>query len=85
MNSFMVFLLGVLSRKMNRSARKRGAEYSFLFMHPDGRQLTEIGALLKGGRIRPVIDKVFQFDQAKDALAYLDKGRAKGKVVVQIR
>ena len=32
----------------------------------------------------PMIDKVFPFDQAKDALAYLEKGRAKGKVVVQI-
>jgi NADPH:quinone reductase-like Zn-dependent oxidoreductase len=85
MKFLMVFLLGILSRKMNRHARKRGAEYSFLFMHPDGRQLTEIGELLSARRIQPVIDKVFQFDQAKDALAYLDKGRAKGKVVVQIR
>jgi len=58
---------------------------AFLFAHPDGWQLTEIGELLKAGRIRPLIDKVFPFDQAKDALAYLEKGRAKGKVVVQIR
>jgi NADPH:quinone reductase-like Zn-dependent oxidoreductase len=85
MNFLMVFLLGILSRKMNRHARKRGAAYSFLFMHPDGRQLTEIGDLLSEWRIRPVIDKVFPFDQAREALAYLDKGRAKGKVVVQIR
>ncbi len=39
----------------------------------------------KSGRIRPVIDRVFAFDQAKDALAYLDQGRAKGKVVIQMR
>ena len=45
----------------------------------------EIGGLLKVGIIRPVIDKVFPFDQAKEALAYLEKRRAKGKVVVQIR
>jgi NADPH:quinone reductase-like Zn-dependent oxidoreductase len=31
-----------------------------------------------------VIDKIFLFDQAKEALAYLEKGRAKGQVVVQI-
>lgn len=35
--------------------------------------------------IRPVIDRVFPFDQAKEALAYLEKGRAKGKVVVQVK
>ena len=45
----------------------------------------EIGELLKVGIIRPVIDKVFPFGQVKEALAYLEKGRAKGKVVVQIR
>jgi multidrug efflux pump subunit AcrB len=33
----------------------------------------------------PVVDQVFPLDQAKEALAYLEKGRAKGKVVVQIR
>jgi NADPH:quinone reductase-like Zn-dependent oxidoreductase len=84
MNFFMKFVLGLLSRKIIRLARKRSIEYSFLFVHPDGGQLAEIGKLLDAGRIRPVIDKVFPFDQAKEALAYLEKGRAKGKVVVQM-
>ena len=85
MNFFMRFVIGLLSRQLIRHARKRGVEYSFLFVHPDGRQLAEISELLQAGRIRPVIDKVFPFDQTKEALAYLEKGRAKGKVVVQIR
>jgi NADPH:quinone reductase-like Zn-dependent oxidoreductase len=85
MNFFMVFLFGLLSRKIIRHARKRGVEYSFLFVRPDGSQLAEIGELLKVGRIRPVIDKVFSFEHVKEALAYLEKGRAKGKVVVQMR
>jgi NADPH:quinone reductase-like Zn-dependent oxidoreductase len=84
MNFFMVFVFWMLSRGMIRRATKRGVEYSFLFMHPDGSQLAEIGELLKAGNIRPVIDKTFPFDQAKEALAYLEKGRAKGKVVVQM-
>ena len=66
MNFFMTFVFGLLSRKIIRHARKRGVEYSFLFVQPDGRQLAEIGELLKVGRIRPVIDKVFPFDQAKE-------------------
>ena len=85
MNLFMVIVFGLLSRKMIRNARKRGVEYSFLFAHPDGQQLSEIGELLKTERIRPVIDRVFPFDQAKEGLAYLEKGRAKGKVVVRVR
>jgi NADPH:quinone reductase-like Zn-dependent oxidoreductase len=66
-------------------AKKRGVEYSFLFVHPDGSQLPEIGELLKAGRIRPGIDKIFPFEATKEALAYLETGRAKGKVVVKVR
>ncbi|MES2793003.1 MAG: NADP-dependent oxidoreductase [Planctomycetota bacterium] len=85
LNFFLVFVFGLLSRKMIRHAKNHGIEYSFLFVHSDGAQLAEIGELLKVGSIRPVIDKVFPFDQAKEALAYLETGRAKGKVVVQMK
>jgi NADPH:quinone reductase-like Zn-dependent oxidoreductase len=37
------------------------------------------------GIIRPVIDKVFPFEGTNEALAYIESGRAKGKVVVQVR
>ena len=84
MNFLMVALFGLLSRKIIRRAQKRGAAYSFLFVHPDGNQLAEIGELLKSERIRPVIDKVFPFEQAQEALEYLEQGRAKGKVVVRM-
>jgi NADPH:quinone reductase-like Zn-dependent oxidoreductase len=85
MNFLMVGVFGLLSRKIIRLSRKRGVAYSFLFVHPDGRQLAEIGTLFDVGRIRPVIDKTFPFEQAKEALAYLEQGRAKGKVVVKVR
>ena len=85
MNFLMRFVFGLLSRKIIRQARKRGMDYSFLFVRPNGGQLAEIGELLQAGIIRPVIDKTFPFDQAKEAIAYLEKGRAKGKVVVQIK
>jgi NADPH:quinone reductase-like Zn-dependent oxidoreductase len=85
MNFVMTAVFGLLSRKIIGRAKKRGVAYSFLFAHPDGKQLAEIGALLEAGRIRPVIDKVFPFEQAREALAYLEQGRAKGKVVVQMR
>ncbi|HEY8119070.1 MAG TPA: NADP-dependent oxidoreductase [Methylophilaceae bacterium] len=84
MNFLMKLVFGLMSCKIIRQTRKRGAEYSFLFVHPDGSQLAEIGKLLDAGHILPVIDKVFPFDQTKEALAYLEEGRAKGKVVVKI-
>lgn len=85
MNFFMKFVFGLLSGGIIRGAKKRGAEYSFLFVHPDGGQLAEIGKLIEAGKIRPVIDKVFPFSEAKEALSYLEKGRARGKVVVQMK
>lgn len=84
MNFIMKIIFSLLSAKIIRRARQRDARYSFLFLRPDGAQLTEIGALLAAERIRPVIDQVFEFEQAKDGLAYLEQGRAKGKVVVRI-
>jgi NADPH:quinone reductase-like Zn-dependent oxidoreductase len=84
MNFFLKFVMGLLSRKIRGLAEKRGASYSFLFVRPDGAQLAQIGELLEQSRIRPVIDKVFPFAQAKEALAYLEQGRARGKVVVQL-
>jgi NADPH:quinone reductase-like Zn-dependent oxidoreductase len=74
----------LLSRKIIRLAKKRRARYSFLFVRPDGRQLAKIGELLETSRIRPVIDRIVPFVQAKEGLAYLEQGRAKGKVVVQM-
>jgi len=85
MNWVMRFIFGLLSRKIIRKAGQRGARYSFLFVHPDGGQLAQIGTLLESGRIRPVIDKVFPFEQAREGLAYLEQGRAKGKVVIAMR
>ncbi|NIA54521.1 NADP-dependent oxidoreductase [Massilia sp. TW-1] len=84
MNVVMKLVFRLLSAKIRRLAKQRGATYSFMFVRPDGSQLASIGELLKAGRIRPVIDKVFPFTQAKAGLAYLEQGRAKGKVVLQM-
>jgi NADPH:quinone reductase-like Zn-dependent oxidoreductase len=75
----------LLSAGIRRRARARRVDYSFLFMQASGRQLQEITALIEAGVIRPVIDKVFPFDATNEALAYVDAGRAKGKVVIKIK
>ncbi|MBA0212947.1 NADP-dependent oxidoreductase [Pectobacterium brasiliense] len=85
LNVVLKFVFGLMSRKIIRLAGKRDITYSFLFVRSDGRQLSEIGDLLESEHIHPVIDKVFPFDQAKEALEYLAQGRAKGKVVVQLK
>ena len=84
LNTVLKLVFWLMSRKIMHLAKKRDVTYSFLFARPDGAQLAEIGELLEAGHIRPVIDKVFAFEQAKDALAYLAQGRSKGKVVIKM-
>jgi len=85
LNFVLKFVFGLMSRKIMRLAKKRDITYLFHFVRPDGAQLTEIGKLLEAERIRPVIDQVFPFEQAKEALDYLAQGRSKGKVVVKLK
>lgn len=82
---FMKTAIFFLSRKVSSQAKKLGIDYSFLFMQANGKQLSEIGKLIETGVIRPVIDKVYPFEQMNEAMSYVSSGRAKGKVVVKVR
>jgi alcohol dehydrogenase len=84
MNPFLVFVVGLMSRKAVAAANKHQARFEYLFMRPDGEQLRLIAKLVESGDIKPVIDKVFPLDRVGDALAYSESGRATGKVVVAV-
>jgi NADPH:quinone reductase-like Zn-dependent oxidoreductase len=78
-------IMGALSYRITAKAQRRHAHYSFLFMRANGGQLTEITSLIDDGIIRPVVDRVFPFASTKEAMAYVEAGRAKGKVVVSLK
>jgi NADPH:quinone reductase-like Zn-dependent oxidoreductase len=77
-------VLRLLSFGIRNKAKKNRSEYTFVFMRADGAQLREITTLVESRVIRPSVDKVFPFEDTQKALAYVDSGRAKGKVVVQM-
>jgi alcohol dehydrogenase len=54
-------------------------------MKASGEQLRQIAALIEAGAVRPVVDKVFPFQSTNEALAYVETGRAKGKVVIKVK
>jgi NADPH:quinone reductase-like Zn-dependent oxidoreductase len=85
LNVVLRLILRLLSRGIRARAKRAGVEYSFLFMAANGGQLDKITALIESGAIRPVLDRVFPFEDTDKALAYIDTGRAKGKVVVTMR
>jgi NADPH:quinone reductase-like Zn-dependent oxidoreductase len=82
---FVKIVIGLLSLGVRRKAKRRNVNYAFLFMRANGDQLSKISSLIDSGAIRPIVDKVFPFEETNEALAYVEKGRAKGKVVVKVR
>jgi NADPH:quinone reductase-like Zn-dependent oxidoreductase len=82
---FVKQVIGLLSMGTRRLAKRLNVDFSFLFMQANGSQLKQITSLIESGVIRPVVDQVFPFAATNDALAYVESGRAKGKVVIKVR
>jgi NADPH:quinone reductase-like Zn-dependent oxidoreductase len=85
LNLFLKLVMRLLSRSVRKKAKRLGIRYSFLFMRAQGQQLSEIASLIETEVIRPVVDKVFPFAKTGDALAYVETGRARGKVVIAVK
>jgi len=83
-NWFLKIALNFLSAGIRKKAKRVGANFSFLFMRAQGEQLSQITKLIESGVIKPVMDKVFPFEQTNEAMSYVETGRAKGKVVVKV-
>lgn len=82
---FKTLLFFAASHKLVALEKKHNAQYTFLFMKPSGVQLRIIANLIETGKINPVIDRVFPFENAQKAMEYAESGRAKGKIIVKIK
>ena len=82
LNPLLRLAIAALSGKIRRRAKKLGVRYEFLFMHASGDQLRQITALIDQGALRPVVGKVFGFDQTPQALTSLSQGGIRGKAVI---
>jgi len=82
---FVKLIMKILSSGIRKKAKRLRVNFSFLFMRAEGNQLSEITLLINAGIIKPVMDKVFPFEQTNEALAYVESGRSKGKVVVKVK
>jgi NADPH:quinone reductase-like Zn-dependent oxidoreductase len=78
-------LFRLLNFGIRRKAKRRHVSYSFLYMRASGEQLSRITSLIEAGTIRPVMDRVFPFEATNEALAHVETGRSKGKVVVNVK
>jgi NADPH:quinone reductase-like Zn-dependent oxidoreductase len=75
-------LFWVASLTTRVRAARHACTYRYLFMHPSGADLAYLTSLIDANKLEVVIDRVFPFAEAKEAMAYLETGRVKGKVVL---
>lgn len=75
----------IISYGIRARARRAGVSYRYLFMHPSGRELAELAGLIEQGKLKVVVDKTYKLANIPEALAYVESGRAKGKVVVTMK
>ncbi|MBJ8007294.1 MULTISPECIES: NADP-dependent oxidoreductase [Bacillus cereus group] len=82
---FKTLLFSLASKKLTALEKKHNAQYSFLFMKPSGDQLRIIANYIESGQLKPIIDRIFPFEDTQKAMEYSESGRAKGKIIVKIK
>ncbi|MGH1560440.1 zinc-binding dehydrogenase [Caulobacter segnis] len=85
LSGVLKLLMGLLSRGIRNRAKARHASYAFVFMRASGQQLAQITKLIEAGAIKPVVDRILPFKSLNEAMAYVESGRAKGKVVIKVK
>lgn len=78
-------LFRLASVQLSRLEKHYHVQYHFLFMKPSGKQLSVLREMIEADQIKPVIDRIFPFEETQKALDYSESGRAKGKIVVKIK
>ena len=51
---------------------------------PNQKDLLFIKKLLEAGKIKPVIDRCYPLNETAEAIRYLEKGHARGKVIIMV-
>jgi alcohol dehydrogenase len=82
---FKTLLFSAASHKITALEKKHNVQYTFLFMKPSGEQLRIIANFIETGKIKPIIDRIFPFENAQEAMEFAESGRAKGKIILKIR
>jgi NADPH:quinone reductase-like Zn-dependent oxidoreductase len=75
-----------LAGELNAYVRSRFVSQKFIayIAQFNKADMAILADLMQNGKITPVIDRTFRFNETADALRYLETGHARGKVVITI-
>ena len=66
-------------------ADERGVHFTAFYMSPSGAMLTTLAGLIESGALRPIVDSVFPLSEVQQAFDHSDAGRARGKIIIQVK
>lgn len=72
------------ARRMLKALITGGRQVRPLTVTPNPADLAELAGMVATGRIRPVIDDIYRFDEAPAALDRIDRGWVAGKIIVEV-
>ena len=75
---FQILFLGPLIKRM------KSKNVRMLAVPQNREDLIAITELCTAGKVRPVIDRIYSFDEIPEAMRYVSDGHAKGKVVISV-
>jgi NADPH:quinone reductase-like Zn-dependent oxidoreductase len=59
-------------------------EIVVMLAHSNATDLAELASLVANGDLVPVIDQRYSLDDVREAVAYSEEGRARGKIIVHM-
>jgi len=80
-------MIGPLARAITALALSRFVSQNlviFFLARTSKDDLTIMRELMKTGKVTPVIDKCYRMSEVPEAIRYLEKGHARGKVIITL-
>ncbi|WP_339185026.1 NADP-dependent oxidoreductase [Oceanobacillus sp. FSL W7-1293] len=80
-------LVSIAGQPDEKLAKPKGVKAGFLWLEPDGGELSELGKLMEDGKLKPYIGHTFPLTEngLKEAHRLSETHHAKGKIVIQIK
>ena len=78
------YLVSIVTAPSQALAKQKGVEVAQVLCQPSKSQLEEIATLIEGGKLKPIVDRVFAFEDVKTAFESVATRRSRGKIVLEM-